>query len=662
MTRRGRGSVESVIWFDVCAVILVSILLVLYYRKFSAPFQKYTLFLLLLWLNLLSAITSLGGVILPGHAPMWVLRVVNGLYFITHGAIPAALFLYVCSLTDYNLTNLRHLAVWLLPGAINSVLAVLSVFFDVYFQLDAAGTYHRGPLIFVIYAITAYYFFVTVYTLFRSRSLISRLERRSIAIFQALMVSAIFIQLCFPALVIENFVCACCMMISQLMVQNPEKILDAPTQLLNKVGFSSLLVPPLSGGKDFQVGFMILDNYYALEKVLGFNELEQRIKTFADYLKTNTDCLFARVENRRFCFVARGFRVGGKVDEALRMLKSACSQRQSKYPAPARMQFQCGILRCPRDAASFTELMSLMDIAAQMPVKESSCFSRLDDEDIAGLRRYRQIDQLLQTAVEDGSLYILYQPIYCTGGKRFCSAEALLRMHSKTLGEIPPAEFIPIAEQNGSILKLTQFVLESVCRFLQTSGIQEFGIRRVDINLSTLDCTQPDIADKILGCIRKYRLDPSLVSVELTETAFSSLPESIHKTLTELSREGVRVLIDDYGTGYSNLSRLTRFPLDIVKIDKSLIDGLPGSATARIVLDQTLAMMERLGKNVLVEGVETREQLDFLLARNDCAYIQGYYFARPMSGEALTALFRDQHVKSCTPEAPADTNKEMCSI
>ena len=644
---------EQIIWFDVCAVILVALLLVLYYKKFSAPFQKYTLFLVLLWLNLISAITSLASFVLPGHAPVWVLRLLNALYFFAHGATPTALFLYVCSLTDYNLTHFHQLSAWLVPTVINTILSVLSIFFDIYFQLDPDGTYHRGPLIFIIYIFTCFHFFAIIYTLIQNHSLIPRLEQLSIHLFLVFMVSAIFIQLLFPNLVIESFICACCLMVSQLTVQNPEQIIDAPTRILNKSGFSYLLVPPLSDRKDFQVGFMILDNYYALEKVLGFDILEQRIQTFADYLRTNTGCLFARVENRRFCFVSQGFRDNGTVDAVLSKLREACTARQAKYPAPARMQFKCGILRCPRDASSFTELMSLLDIAAQASGSENACFTRLDDGDVAKLRRYKQVDQLVQTAVEDGSLYVMYQPIYCTENHRFCSAEALLRMRSKALGEISPAEFIPIAERNGAILKMTQFVLETVCRFLRTSGIQEYGIRRVDINLSTLDCTQTDISQRILHCIRQNNLLPSLVSVELTETAFSSLPESINRTLTALSREGVRVLIDDYGTGYSNLSRLTRFPLDIVKIDKSLITDIPGSATARIVLDNTLEMMKRLRKKVLVEGVETQEQLDYLLPRNDCNYIQGYYFAKPISEEELVSLFRDQHSRSCSPSPDA---------
>ena len=644
---------EQIIWFDVCAVILVALLLVLYYKKFSAPFQKYTLFLVLLWLNLISAITSLASFVLPGHAPVWVLRLLNALYFFAHGATPTALFLYACSLTDYNLTHFHQLSAWLVPTVINTILSVLSIFFDIYFQLDPDGTYHRGPLIFIIYIFTCFHFFAIIYTLIQNHSLIPRLEQLSIHLFLVFMVSAIFIQLLFPNLVIESFICACCLMVSQLTVQNPEQIIDAPTRILNKSGFSYLLVPPLSDRKDFQVGFMILDNYYALEKVLGFDILEQRIQTFADYLRTNTGCLFARVENRRFCFVSQGFRDNGTVDAVLSKLREACTARQAKYPAPARMQFKCGILRCPRDASSFTELMSLLDIAAQTSGSENACFTRLDDGDVAKLRRYKQVDQLVQTAVEDGSLYVMYQPIYCTENHRFCSAEALLRMRSKALGEISPAEFIPIAERNGAILKMTQFVLETVCRFLRTSGIQEYGIRRVDINLSTLDCTQTDISQRILHCIRQNNLLPSLVSVELTETAFSSLPESINRTLTALSREGVRVLIDDYGTGYSNLSRLTRFPLDIVKIDKSLIMDIPGSATARIVLDNTLEMMKRLRKKVLVEGVETQEQLDYLLPRNDCNYIQGYYFAKPMSEEELVVLFRDQHSRSCSPSPDA---------
>lgn len=116
------------------------------------------------------------------------------------------------------------------------------------------------------------------------------------------------------------------------------------------------------------------------------------------------------------------------------------------------------------------------------------------------------------------------------------------------------------------------------------------------------------------------------------------------------------MLIDDYGTGYSNLSRLTSFPLDIVKIEKSLIADIPHSPTARIVLNNTLEMMGRLNKKVLVEGVETQEQLDYLLARDDCNYIQGYYFAKPLSPDELIALFQKQHSQSCSP----DRNSVSC--
>ena len=224
---------EQIIWFDVCAVILVALLLVLYYKKFSAPFQKYTLFLVLLWLNLISAITSLASFVLPGHAPVWVLRLLNALYFFAHGATPTALFLYVCSLTDYNLTHFHQLSAWLVPTVINTILSVLSIFFDIYFQLDPDGTYHRGPLIFIIYIFTCFHFFAIIYTLIQNRSLIPRLEQLSIHLFLVFMVSAIFIQLLFPNLVIESFICACCLMVSQLTVQNPEQIIDAPTRILN---------------------------------------------------------------------------------------------------------------------------------------------------------------------------------------------------------------------------------------------------------------------------------------------------------------------------------------------------------------------------------------------------------------------------------------------
>ena len=163
----------------------------------------------------------------------------------------------------------------------------------------------------------------------------------------------------------------------------------------------------------------------------------------------------------------------------------------------------------------------------------------------------------------------------------------------------------------------------------------------MNINLSAVDCAQENLAARMLEIIHSYQMEPGMISAEITETAFTTMPDSVLTNLTELSRAGVTIMLDDYGTGYSNLNRLCSMPLDVVKLDKSLVDHVCTSESARIVMENTVSMMKRLNKKVLVEGVETKEQSDYLISLG-VDYIQGYYYARPMDAIHLLELFQSQ--------------------
>ena len=630
------------LWFNACAVLVLLELLVLYYMKFNAPFKKYNIFLLLLWCAMLSTLASIANNTLPGRAPLWAIRTSNVVYFLAHGMIPPGLFLYVYSLTDYNMREWKQLIPWLMPSAFAILIVMTGWFSDSVFWLDAEGGYHRGILLPLLYLITAINFCAIIYTLMRYRRVIARRERISILLFLGMASSAMLYQLVRPYMLVENFICATCLMISQMTVQNPEMILDGATGMLNKQGFSSLLSPLFEREHVFRVGFLVVDNYHELEKNYGFDRLETKLMVIADYMKTHSGYSFARMDNRTFCFAAENSQTDDTWDEIISEIGGEPLFRHLRQAGVGiRFRIKSGLLTCPTDANSFGTLMELIDEAAKMPHDSNRDAMRLTSGDVLNLRRRKQIDELVHSAVEDDMLYVVYQPVYSISTGRFCSAEALLRMHTEKLGNVSPGEFIHIAEENGAIVHMTRFVVESVCRFIQSANLKELGLQRIHINLSAADCMQADLASGILECLERYGVEPRMISVEITETSFSSMPDGILKNLTNLSDAGVSVMLDDYGTGYSNLSRLISVPLDVVKLDKSLVDDILESEPSRIILDNTIHMMKRLNKRVLAEGVESKAQSDYLAA-HDCDFIQGYFYARPMEGAQLEALMRHQ--------------------
>lgn len=633
---------EYNIWFNVCAICVLMVLIALYYVKFKAPFIKYFIFLTIAWLSLVSSVASLLSNSLPGLVPVWVLRLTHTVYFLSHGMLLPALLLYVHSLTDYTLAGWKRLIPLLIPTAFSMLLILTSWYSDSLFTLDEAGIYHRGPLILLLYLVTAFNFLgILVHTLRRWR-LIPRREGMFIVVFLSLSAGAVLIQMIFPWLLVENFASALCVMISQLAVQNPELVLDGSTGMLNKQGFSNLLPPIFSQGRSFQVGFLMVDNYHDLEKLYGYSRLESRIHVLTNYLKQHTGVTFARLDSGLFCFVPDNMQNSQAWFQLLQDLdEDSLITRLHKRRIGMRMQMKMGVINCPQEADSFSSLMSLLDMAARIPMAEGKDAFRLSSVDVMNLRRRKLIEEQVRSAVKDNSLHMVYQPIYDIRAKRFCSAEALMRMHTEKTGSVSPAEFIRIAEDNGAILKLTRFAVESVSHFLRNTDVKGLDLRWVNINLSAIDCAQEDLASRMLEIIRSNDLEPGMISAEVTETAFSSMPDSVLSNLSNLSQAGVTIMLDDYGTGYSNLNRLCSMPLDVVKLDKSLVDDVCISEPARIVMENTISMMKRLNKRVLVEGVETKEQADYLISQG-VDYIQGYYFARPMDEAHLEALFRSQ--------------------
>lgn len=630
------------IWFNVCALCILGALIGLYYVKFKAPFKKYYIFLAMSWMALVSTVASLCNNVLPGHVPVWVLQISNCTYFVAQGMLLPSLLLYVHSLTDHSLSDWKRLVPWMVPAAFSMLLILTSWYSDSLFWLDDGGVYHRGSMIWLLYLVTAFDYLGILVRLVRSWRVIAPGERESIGIFLAISLTAVFLQLVFPWLLVENFASALCVMMFQLTVQNPELILDGSSGMLNKQGFSNLLAPMFDQCRSFQVGFLMVDNYHELEKVYGYTRLESRIGVLVSFLKQHPGVVYARLDSDLFCFLPENQQSDQSWTNLLQDLdEDDLMTHLRRRRIGVRVQMKMGVINCPKEAESFGALLGLFDMAARLPMANGQDAFRLSPVDVQNLRRRKLIEEQVRSAVKDNSLSMVYQPIYDIRAKRFCSAEALMRMYTEKTGSVSPAEFIRIAEDNGAILKLTRFAVETVCRFLRTAELEKLGLNWMNINLSAVDCAQENLSSRMLEIIHNYQVEPGMISAEITETAFTNMPDSVLANLTELSRAGVTIMLDDYGTGYSNLNRLCSMPLDVVKLDKSLVDHVCTSESARIVMENTVSMMKRLNKKVLVEGVETKEQSDYLISLG-VDYFQGYYYARPMDAVHLEELFQSQ--------------------
>jgi EAL domain-containing protein (putative c-di-GMP-specific phosphodiesterase class I) len=247
---------------------------------------------------------------------------------------------------------------------------------------------------------------------------------------------------------------------------------------------------------------------------------------------------------------------------------------------------------------------------------------------------------IVDTAIRNRSFEIHYQPIYCVADGRFHSAEALVRLRDPEYGWVPPSLFIPEAEQNGTIVAIGDILLEKVCAFLGTIDYERTQLRYVETNLSVDQCIQPDLVPKLLETMERNGVDPSRVNLEITETSSAYSQEIMEDNVRLLAQAGCTLSLDDFGTGYSNISRALSLPFSLIKLDKSLVDGLDRPASREVVA-RTVAMMKAIGKDVLAEGVETHEQVE-QLSEMGVDYIQGYRFSKALPEDEFIRFLEER--------------------
>ncbi|MCK9201085.1 MAG: EAL domain-containing protein [Gallionella sp.] len=304
-----------------------------------------------------------------------------------------------------------------------------------------------------------------------------------------------------------------------------------------------------------------------------------------------------------------------------------------------------GISMFPRDARDFETLTKHADTALYR-VKENgrAGFQFFMPEMNVAARKRLELENQLRKAVENAGFTLHYQPQIDRLHGRVVGMEALIRWNDPLLGNVPPDEFIPVAEENGLIVPIGVWVLREACA--QNKRWQEMGLPAVpvSVNVSAVQIHQPDFVRTVADVLESTGLAPKFLDLELTERVVMADVEQSVQIMRELNALGVGLSIDDFGTGYSSLAYLKRFPLRAIKIDKSFVRDLETNADDRTIAKSIILLAHGLNVAVVAEGVENELQLD-ILREQGCDTVQGYYFSRPLPTEAFAAFFREARTR-----------------
>jgi diguanylate cyclase (GGDEF)-like protein len=437
--------------------------------------------------------------------------------------------------------------------------------------------------------------------------------------------------------------------VTKFSVQNEElkymAYYDSLTGLYNRNYFVSLLAKMVekaeTENREIAVMFIDLDDFRKINDSLGITVGDEVVQIVGLFLRTlgSEDIIISHFNSDIFC-IAIYDPVGNKSVEYLyntiheRML----SPFRLTTGQDILMTVSIGVAEYPEAARNPLELINCAEIVMfKSKSNGKNTIQYFDAPIIQEFIHSVEIENKLRKAVLDNSFMMYYQPQYDLKTSRIRGMEALIRWRDDDGTMIPPSDFIPVAEKNGTIIPIGTWVIEHSIRTF-AEWMKKYSCELIlSLNISAIQYKQSGFVSEILEAISRYGVRSDQIELEITESVLISDYKEITDKLTILRDYGVRISLDDFGTGYSSLSYLKNLPIDTLKIDKSFIDTVTTDYNSRVIMETIMYMAGKLGLATIAEGVENKEQFDFLNTVG-CNDIQGYYLGKPMPCEKMEEI------------------------
>ena len=385
-----------------------------------------------------------------------------------------------------------------------------------------------------------------------------------------------------------------------------------------------------------------LDDFKGINEQFSYQTGDQLLLALADRLRAHSGRLgaLARLGGDQFALVQADIE---QPYEAAELAQSILDDLEAAFALDhqeIRLRATIGITLFPEDGDSTEKLLQKAEQTMTLAKTRSRnryqfYIASVDSE----MRRRRELEKDLRDALTRNQFYLVYQPQISYRDQRVVGVEALIRWQHPEHGLVPPDLFIPLAEQNGTIIAIGEWVLDQACRQLRDWHDQGFSDLRMAVNLSTVQLHHAELPRVINNLMQMYRLPPRSLELEVTETGLMEDISTAAQHLLSLRRSGALIAIDDFGTGYSSLSYLKSLPLDKIKIDKSFVQDLLDDDDDATIVRAIIQLGKSLGMQVIAEGVETVEQETYIISEG-CHEGQGYLYSKPLPARELAAYLK----------------------
>ncbi|MBR4455275.1 MAG: GGDEF domain-containing protein [Solobacterium sp.] len=514
---------------------------------------------------------------------------------------------------------------------ISEVIAVSSYYTGAVFRITEAG-YQSGPLYNILYFCSLFYILLSLVVLFRFRAKLSQYELISAGAYNLILLAGTVIRFIMPQILVMNLFCLMAILIIYLTFQNPDLYSSDRGPSFNRRAFRTTL-DEVRITQPFRLLCFVLRSYSEEREIYGYHQMDQGIKLISEYLAE-------LCEEEQIFYLRNGcFAIMGSDQMEWDAIQQDISQRfQRPWMADeADLFLDVSFVRISsRSGYDDTDtIINRLLTAFYETGKRSSSGNMIDLDEIHDLDRQVDVKRELEKAIEENSVEIFLQPLIECDSGTMCGAEVLARIRNSEGRILSPGIFIPIAEQNGQINRLGSQVFEKACRFISEGKLAATGLQWVNVNLSPIQCMNRDLSDQFTEILDRYGVDAKYIHLEITEASMIDL-SLLQKQIQTLQENGFRFALDDYGTGYSNLTRVKHYPFINIKLDMEVVWDYYKERDA--LLPAIIKAFKQLNFSVTAEGIET-EEMGKVMKAAGCDYLQGYYFSKPLPADEFVAKY-----------------------
>lgn len=638
-------------WSLVAEYMALIILIIIFARFYHfekkvalTPIRKY--YLTCVAVSIFSILLNIVCVYLMTYAqyiPLWILNLLNCLYFPTTVLMCSMFAMYLFSrLLEhvYDKHDLRRAFIYVtIITAIYFIFSIINIFANVFFYFDENHTYHRGPLNALGYGIMVVELVLLFTCYFHNKKSISPPMRHLVRSLPPVMILLTIFQFIYPDILMNGSISAITNLLIVITFQSRSVDRDSLTGIANRSNLFTELTLKTEGKQKIFSMFIYIHDYADINRKYGHAIGDALLYEIAQYLdKFSPEGKAFRYGNITFALI-----LPWTTDEEAHHLAQTIHTRLNKpwQLGPNRISVQCTLSCLPytQEELNGTQIVENLEYALRIARDNEKPIVFFDTAVQQQMKRNKYLKTTMLASIRDKRFKVWYQPQYCCLKNAYSSAEALLRLTDFNGEYISPAYFIPVAEEMGIIDELTWIVFDEVCTLLRAAD--KNGPEYISINLSLQSFADPELAEKIIAYLDHYKILPSRIRLEITE---SILLHEMRHAITQMEKlvtAGIQIHIDDFGTGYSNFSFVLDAPFEKIKIDRSLVQNILNDKKQKMTIQTLIHLFHAIGKKVIVEGVETKEQAD-LVKLYGADMIQGFYYEKPMDANSYISFLEQQ--------------------